>query len=391
MRDKIFSEKALFIIIIVYISSIFLSPRLVCNFIRLEDILSPIFLILGLPLLFKYLKKYPIVAGYFTFVLCVTLIGIWRECTSSLGILIYLKELQYFFLALFLFEYRSRGYLVDYFRRPFKIIFSVIAVFSIFNIVQGNLHSYGVSAINEISPALSAWIFTGVAILLYLFGRKHKIGKLDMFLFGLIFIFIFFVGSRTGLIILSLFYLYLAYQFLKKRLLYIISLLLLVYIGLVVFAPSENMIREKSVFQVFDRYVTLADIDAAFEPRRDAWKKRTIEDYSFCEKLIGRGRGFSNMEWEEEKKGEWRGFAMVVDSQYIRNVQEIGFVGSAIFFIMLGSFFWHIPKEDWLLYTTILTIYLLSFLTMESFQISKPGALFWIIVALLVNVKSIRK
>jgi len=111
--------------------------------------------------------------------------------------------------------------------------------------------------------------------------------------------------------------------------------------------------------------------------RTKAWDRfldRVPEDKRF----LGGGRGLGN----SVKMNTW---TLCVDSQYVRNIAEIGYVGSAIFLIMLMlmSVFFIGNSLVMLIYVALISAMLVMMYPVEAMQTTRSGTFFWVTLLLL--------
>lgn len=373
---KLKNKLSRFLILLILLS-IFVLPRLYLDRIRLEDFISPLLLILVF--IYDYRSKFKIFNIYFIYVFLVTIIGLIINFIPIQGFIIFFKELQYFIFGVFLFHFLNSNKQKFFVDRVILVISIITIGFGLFQLITGTRAYYGIRAINEISPSLSAWtinillFYLGSRDLLFSFSKKYL-----FVLNSLLFLLVIFVGSRTGLVIGVIFYLrYIFHTSNFRKTVPITAIMLLIAISVVpVFFP--NFLR------TLDRYASFSNttnLTAGYDPRIEsfAWRTKELHNietaYSF---FFGYGRGFGNMDPDRGLK-EWRGFSMVVDSMYLRNFLEIGVLGSILFFI--AFIFTSFKYLDRITAICILLSFFLSFFAMESWLISKPGFFFWLILA----------
>lgn len=364
-------------IIFLFFLSIFVLPRLFLNRVRLEDFIFPIliFMVIG----WGIRSKFRLFNRYYLFVFIVTLIGFVQNYIPIQGFIIFIKELEYFIFGIFLFSVFADERLKQYSDRIILLIALATIGYGFYQLAGGIRAYYGIRAINELSPSLSAWT---INILLFYLGSKGLVLRIKtrpLFIINtFLFILVAFVGSRTGIIVGLLFYLkFIIYNTNIKLTvpISIISLFILISIAPIFF---PNFIR---TFDRYDSFSNSANLEESFNPRKEsfAWRNKNLENfettYSY---FFGFGRGFGNMDPDYGLR-EWRGFSMVVDSMYLRNYLEIGMLGSILFLLALVlTSFKFLDRSSAII---MLLAYLLSFFTMESWLISKPGFFFWLIIA----------
>lgn len=372
LKNKI-SKFVVFLILL----SIFILPRLYLDRIRLEDIVAPLLILLVI--IYNYKSNFKLFNIYFWFVFSVTTIGWILAYIPIQGYVIFFKEFQYFIFGVFLFSFFINEKNKQFVDKSILIFSISTIVYGLYQLFSGTRAYYGIRAINEISPSLSSWT---INILLFYMSSKGlllRINRKYIFLINsLLFLLVIFVGSRTGLVIGVIFYLryiFITSSFKKTFPVAIIAILIAIAVAPVYFPNFLNTLN---------RYATLSStesISEGYNPRRESFERRTKDLYKFESAysiLFGYGRGFGNMDPDAGLR-DWRGFSMVVDSMYVRNYLEIGFLGSLLFFIAL--FYTSFRYFDRPTAICLLLALLLSFFSMESWLISKPGFFFWLMLA----------
>lgn len=364
-------------VIFLILLSIFILPRLYLDRIRLEDIVSPLLILLVI--IYNYKSNFKLFNIYFWFVFSVTTIGLILAYIPIQGFVIFLKELQYFIFGVFLFSFFINEKNKQFVDKTILIFSISTIVYGLYQLISGTQAYYGIRAINEISPSLSAWT---INILLFYMSSKDlllSINRKYIFLINsLLFLLVIFVGSRTGLVIGVIFYLryiFITSSFKKTFPVAIIAILIAIAVAPVYFPNFLNTLNRYATFS------STESISEGYNPRRESFEWRTKDLYkleSAYSVLFGYGRGFGNMDPEAGLR-KWRGFSMVVDSMYLRNYLEIGLLGSLLFLIaLLYTSFRYFDRPTAI---CVLLALLLSFFSMESWLISKPGFFFWLMLA----------
>jgi hypothetical protein len=138
----------------------------------------------------------------------------------------------------------------------------------------------------------------------------------------------------------------------------------------------------ESFGMVGDVQYRMSQIPEAIETRAAIHSGRLADIDGPREWLTGRGRGSLNVE-----EGRFQSWTMMGDNQYVRNIFELGIIGSTLWILMLGwvgMLLWPFPRLFWL-YAAVLTGYLLAGFGGEVFQLSRSGPAFWTVVGVLLG------
>tara|TARA_R110001599_G_scaffold326067_1_gene538478 strand:- start:3790 stop:5031 length:1242 start_codon:yes stop_codon:yes gene_type:complete len=365
-----------------YVSCIYLFPRIPGIPLRIEDLFFPLFLIIAILSLDGLPKKVTLPALlYCLYILIGSLVGILLQRIDIKGLSVSVKEIQYI-LGFFLL-YSCCNKEQDVALKTIQSLVLVLwipALYGCFMVVTNQIGYYGISALNEKSPSLSGQMyFSGFVLSLTLFtffrGKSYAALALMMFVSASM------VGSRTAVAMLLLFFLVRALKFNWKLVRFIVLFILFVYAAS--FLMGFYLDNFYDGVSVFDRSVrranSLFSLQQSLAPRVDSWvEHRFHTDIRPVSALFGYGRGYENM----LPDGTWRGFELNVDSQYIRDFFEIGLLGMvlkvSVFLIIASS----MKGPYFNIFIAYLVCYAAAGVTMELFNLSKPGALFWLVAAL---------
>jgi hypothetical protein len=390
-KEKSFQIYSL-IILGIFLFSIALFSRIHGNF-RVEDVMTPA-LFLGVILtLNKILLKdsfLPVI--YISYAILITSIYVFFELLPFKALLIVGKELQYILIFLLMLglspDKRSEKFLY-YLITSFLLIQVISGLFLLFNGVRGY---YGVGYFTEKSPSLGMLMyFHGLVLSTFMYIRYKK--NLFLFLTVILFILTFSVGSRTGQFIAIIFILSLiAMNFEIKFFLFstLLILSLIIYLNfqeiynILYYIKTDNLALDGAI----SRFATLLNFSETIQGSRfNSWKSVFLQAIN-SEPIFGCGRGCAHM-----SNGTFS-IGMGSDNQYLKNFMEIGLIGSVIFFItclnLLFSFFRN--KKLFNLYFAYLLSLAFAGFTMELWQLSKGGSLFWFTSGLLIlNLKILNK
>lgn len=131
----------------------------------------------------------------------------------------------------------------------------------------------------------------------------------------------------------------------------------------------------------------VGEVPAALEERTRIHASRLDRMDGPGEVLAGWGRGGLNMH-----AGNFRDWTMMGDNQYVRNLLELGIVGSILWFgtlFCLAGRLW--PEPDLVsLYLALLLAYLGAAVGAEVFLLSRSGPAFWATTGILMGVRDRR-
>ena len=392
-----------------YIICIFFLPRLNTFFgesvqpnLRLEDLFFPLMFFVTALSIHRRTLNYalgPIL--YICYCLFITLLGLLLYSIPPKAAFIWGKEFQYIVgFILFIECMRSNPRLLLFFEKVVLVAGLAGLVFLLSCMADVNRigGGYGFAHFTEpISSSHTAWIFFNLLFLFAAIASFGAVGTHTKFIIKicvpLLAIGSFLSGTRTNFIVLALFisiYVWKTLQPVK------ICLWCLMIAGIVLFAIYQNDIvsylysihadlianplhRVKALFS----YVQGKDLDLFMLSRGDSWAEIlsvSFDRYSF---IIGGGRGFSHM----DAYGAIPSLGLGGDNQYTVNIAEIGTFGSALLFLAIGSVYSFVHRSLRHLYFPYVFVYLIAGMSLEIFQLSKSGQLFWLVAAYFI-VKS---
>jgi len=259
-------------------------------------------------------------------------------------------------------------------------------------------YEYGMNHFaTPIASSLSGWMYFNLFFLSAVIAGNGDLGKCAntiikiciplLALGGLL------SGTRTMFIVLPLFisiYAWLTLQPVKLGLWFI----MVAGIGLFAIFQGEIVSYLYSIqvdmvaiplhrVRVLFSYAQGKDIDLFMISRGDSWSEILSAAYDRCAFIIGGGRGFSHI----DISGAMPGLGLGGDNQYTVNIAEIGIVGSALLFLAIGSVYSYVHRNLRYFYVPYVFVYLIAGMSLEIFQLSKSGQLFWLITAYFI-VKS---
>lgn len=350
--------------------------------LRYEDfaflLLSP-FVMVALFVLFSTFK---FIFLYYVAITLTTLSSIWFGVLDPKGIFILGKEFQYAFLFFLSFQVSKRTKNSSFVCFLFLSVLLGNICYGILKLLSNERAYYGIASINELSsPSLTAWTYFGCALLYFIACGNNRIKFPNRMLVLIAAFCSFLTGSRTGLLITLLFIIYLITTSKKYfKTIIFVSILGLTFSSLLFKNELFGLIVNR--YTAYDRYIYSAS------HRQNNWNVlHSTKDFNFFEKIVGKGRGYSNMKYDSYLKvKKWDKMTLNVDNMYVRNLEEIGWLGQLFFIIMLLSFFSRIDVQYYKLYSAILLIYLTSSITMESFLLSKSASIYWLSTGLLIGL-----
>lgn len=370
-----------------YVSSIVFFKRLESGF-RVEDYLLPVLTVSTMSLVSRSVSNHlrgP--ALYIGWSAAVTMVAIASTHLPISALLIWGKETQYllgFCLLLGLFAGREQRVLQ---LKPYLLaLCGWGCCYTVYSVVTGNLGYYGLGYYNEMdSPSLNAWMYFNLFVMAVLLRRAFDLRKaIAIPLVGCLFCAVLLTGSRTGqitIIAFSVLYLYTSGS--RRSVLLAAALFgaVLVAFGewsyeIIAYLEDTNPIAAGAA----SRFQSLLTFAQTIEASRYATWQLTWDKWLNGNILFGCGRGCNNL----SAPGVIESLVMGGDNQYTRNLQEIGVIGQAIFAGVLLGLILAVGRPFRGMYGAYVAAYALGGMTMEVWQLSKPGQLFWLISALFL-------
>lgn len=396
------SSRFLSFLVYAFFLCVMVSPRLPLGelTLRMEDFLLPFALIFSAGLIWHGKNHHSsaltaFVTVYYVYALAISAV---LFVFGELGIraFLYMGKETLFFLQFFLVI--LWGQKLGGFRsfERFSLVLIVLNVgFGFFQILSGQWYGfYGIGSIGDSASAASGnAYFICLVVAIYLFSSKPGIW-LFLLCFSAMLCLIatisrtFVLGALVFVGVLLMFYLApVIFNLINKGKLPGIFLFFFLAIGLLL--PFSSVFHEKIVkLTVLTTRVTerFFKISSAVAVRADKSLEQ-LEPFTGIYILTGRGKSFP-----EHLKGT---STLGVDNQYIRNLLEIGVIGSALWFCMIfslaRSFFVNRLTNETVFFAAFLITYLIMGIPLEVFQTARSGSFFWFMSGyLLVKQKNAR-
>jgi len=377
-----------------YYFSVFFFPRIggITGHYRYEDVLT-LFLILGLILTLK--KSYVFinfsVLIYCAFITFFSLLNVFFERSAPYSILILGKEIQYyiaFILSLNVLSNLDIPKVFNFFLFPSLFL---IFIFSSYSMFYGFAGVYGLNYLTEHSPSLSAIMYFNCFFLSIVMVHYYKNNKKINYFFSLLFAIIFFISviataSRTAVIIILFFLTLYIFVFSNIKTKFLLISIIIVFSFLIYFNRLEiyeyisNNKPDNLIFHmVYGRLNSLLlmfdSIDVIKGARLNSWSL-ALSKVDYTNIIFGQGRGYFSA--TDGMKG------LGTDSQYTRNIVEIGFIGFLLFFVMILSSFRYLYGKWKALYLVYILSYIIWGVAVEIFLLTKGAQMFWFSTALLL-------
>jgi len=397
-----------------YIISILFIPRLTTFFgesvhrnLRFEDLLFPIMFFVTVFSIHRRTLNYalgPIL--YICYGLLATLLGLLLYSLPPKALFIWGKEFQYIVGFILFFEcMRSNPRLLLFFERVViaaglaGVVFLLVCMLDVNFITKG----HGITHFaTPFASSLTTWMYFNLLFLCAAIAGFGDVGartkSLIKICVPLLAAGALLSGTRTSFIVLVLFvsvYVWKTLQPVK------IGMWLLMMVGIVIFAISQDdivsylySIDAKIFAYPLDRvralfwYVQGDKLDLFMLSRGHSWAEILNSAFEHFVFVIGGGRGFTHI----NSFGMIPSLGLGGDNQYTVNIAEIGIFGSALFFLAIGSVYSFVHRSFRCLYFPYVFVYLIAGMSLEIFQLSKPGQLFWLVTAyFIVKTEEIRK
>lgn len=317
---------------------------------------------------------------YVTYMLLITFVNIlFNDLPLFLG-LFAIKEFQYF-IYFFAFVYIMKStWCRENFTKTFLWSALISMIWGAYQLLfDAGVGFYGIGLMSETSSSQSGGAFYLISMFfLYLINYEHRFWHrvLYFILFCWSAGMVFATVSRTAILALGISYVvYLGFTVFRmsaKRI--IIS----VYV-LALASPALYFILKDYLEKIFHR---LQNIDSGASYRANKWEN-LLSYSSDLGKVFGEGRGFA-----QTITGS---LTLAIDSQYVRNILELGYVGSILFIlIMLSIFifaFRNIKKYygESLFLILITCGFLVMSVTHEVFLVTIQASIYWILVGAFVG------
>jgi hypothetical protein len=381
-------------LLLLYFLSVFFLPRIGGDggHFRYEDVLTP-FLCVALifSLKKKYLFIYTVGLSYCFYIVFFGILNIAFERSGAYSIFIIGKEIQYyvvFFLSLNLLSNIDIYKVFNLFLFP---VLFLIFIFTIISIVNNNVGAYGLQYINEKSPSLSAIMYFNcmfLSLVMFFYYKRINEKKSNI---SIVFFITFLTGtaataSRTALLVLMFFLILYALLFLKPKVKIIIFSILsaaffLIYLNRYEIHEyiSNNKPSGLILHMMYGRFNSLLLMFDSFDviqgARLNSWSI-ALSKIDYANIIFGQGRGYFSA--TDGAKG------LGTDSQYTRNIVEIGSVGFLLFFAMIFASFRHLKGRWRRMYFVYLFSYILWGAAAEIFLLTKGAQMFWLSTSILI-------
>lgn len=317
---------------------------------------------------------------YISYVVIITVVHVLINNLSSIYLFFAIKELQYliyFFAFVYVMKY-------EWFRVNFKKMFLWLSVVTMLWVAyqlvfNASVGFYGVGLISETGSSQSGGVFFLISMFfLYQININHKwkprITYFIMFIgsAGMLFV----TMSRTAImafgVVYAIYLLFILFRLSTKRLLisgYLITLA----------SPLIYLLIKDEIARVIQR---INVIDQSTNTRVDKWNYLLsyVSDLGY---IFGEGRGFA-----QTMTG---GLTLGTDSQYVRNIMELGYVGSFLFIIVILSIFIFAFRNLKKFYGESLFIILITcgFMVMsvthEVFLVTIQASFYWTLIGAFVG------
>jgi hypothetical protein len=370
-------------------------PRLpgVAVKIALEDLLYPFYGIITLFLFIErrreLLKFLSMPATYFLYSLIVTIVGMFDPRFINKYAMVYFKELEYVVIAIAV--YLLMDLYGDRLLKHISRLFVLNIAVGLFQISINYRAFYGIRCISTDSPALvgATYFFGCVWFTMMYFFVKKSAWNVFMCIASLVCVIA--SVSRTSIGAVGVFLMIIGtYWFVLDVLIPFITKMRIksFYLGLSLLLLVMSLVFiSTSSYQYYSKKVEarlIGKLGEGQNTRSTAWE-RFMDKVPKDKRFLGGGRGLGN----SLKMNTW---TLCIDSQYVRNVAEIGYVGSIIFLAMLFllSVFFVGDGLVMLMYVSLVAAMLVMMYPVEAMQTTRSGTFFWVTVLLLYYFKKIR-
>lgn len=381
------TEKMIKFFSISLLASLFLFPSVSVGGIglRVDDF---IVVLLSLFLVYLLLNNYnsihtpinKLIFYYIIYVLLITITQILINNLSTIYLLFAIRELQYliyFFSFVYIMKY-------EWFRENFKRLFLCLSIITMVWVLyqlafNANVGFYGTGLISESGSSQSGGVFFIISMFfLYLININYKLKERTLY-------FLLFIGS-AGMLITTM----------SRTAIMAFGVVYFIYLIFTLFRLSTKRI-------IITIYAT-----ALASPLVYFLVKDEIEGILHRMNAISGGTNTRLLKWEYLLSyvsdlgfvfGEGRGFAQTMtggltlgtDSQYVRNVMELGYVGSVLFILLILSIlvfaFRHLKTfyGESLFIILITCGFMVMSITHEVFLVTMQASFYWTLIGAFVG------
>ncbi|MFC4389152.1 O-antigen ligase family protein [Gracilibacillus marinus] len=317
---------------------------------------------------------------YCIYVMSITLINIILNNLSLIYMFYFIKEVQYF-IYFFAFVYVMKN---KWFRKKFKNILLFLILLSMgwgfYQLLfDASVGYYGIGLVSVTASSQTGGVYFLISIFsLYLINTEKTLRRrvfyfiLFMSSSGLLFATI----SRTA--ILAFVLTYVVYLFFMLFRMSVRRVLIWVYVTLMA-APLIYLVIKDYLPSISER---LGRMDEGANTRTAKWDY-LLSFSSDIGAIFGEGRGFV-----QTITG---GLTLSADSQYIRNILELGYIGSALFLFIILSLLIFAFKNMKSFYGESLFLilstcgFLIMSITHEVFLVTIQASFYWVLVGIFVG------
>lgn len=353
--------------------------------LRLDDVITIFLTLFILISVYKksnymYTPINKLIFVYACYVMSVTVIGISLNDLPSFLMFYSIKEVQYFvYFFSFIFVMKSK-WNRENFNRIFMGLSLITMAWGAYQLLfDASVGFYGIGLISETSSSQSGGVFFLISIFfLYLINSEYRLKQrvyyyiLLLGSIGMLFATI----SRTAIMAFLITYaIYIGFTLFRmsaKRI--IISAYTLILTSPVIYFVLKDYLE-----RIFFR---MGHIDTGANVREQKWSYLLSHGSDF-DLIFGGGRGFV-----QTITG---GTTLAADSQYVRNFLEIGYIGSALFAIVIIGiviFAFKNMKNHYAesLYLILITCgFMIMSVTHEVFLVTIQASFFWLLIGAFVG------
>ncbi len=388
--------------LIAYIAAVIFLPR-IGEHLRAEDAITPLLGVAGIFGLLRSWGKHrdAILFGclYFLYLFVLTLVNVIVEKIPLEALIIYGKELQYFFGFLVLLAVVRDPVHLSWVKKMLGlgVIFGAITGVGLF--FSGQRGYYGIAYITEpFSPSLSAVMYFNLAVVALMMRATSPSAlfrKACLWLSIVLFCLLAIVGSRTGMA-MGMTFLLLMFVWSRRSPLLWTAILAMIVGSLIVIFYSQIQVFGQFVSVIDEREASAAQIalrrtgslitkpgETVENSRFEAWGNlyRWATE-SFQNTVFGCGRGCSNV-YRIPGKGTYA-LGLSGDSQYLVNFLEMGLLGLTLWAWVFIAIVRAVQGKHRKIYVAYLIACMAGGIFFELFMLSKGGAMFWLVSGLAI-------
>lgn len=356
--------------------------------LRLDDAVAIYIGIFLLGLLFqKKLEKQPIFRQIvFYLIYCSILTGAYMffDGLNMFYVFYFLKEIQYFlYFFFFLYICSKSEQQSDVMIRTLRLSAIVTCIWGLFQLATGKMAGfYGVGLIGESGSSQSGGAFFLITLFfLYLYEKNKQ--KFDGLLILVSMTLTLFTVSRTAVFALTvsvIVYFLIKLLTVRIKATSIVKGVYFIFFSSILSILVYKLLPSNRTDGIIGRF---GNVSGGSETRVNKWEL-LMQHADLNVQLFGHGKGFAQV--------VTGGTTLSTDSQYIRLLLEVGFLGIILWSIVIGTIFYIAFKhfksnKNEAIFLMLSTVgFLVMSITHEVFIVTIQASVYWILVGIMIGI-----